>query len=300
MHHFRILLLSLACLPFAAQAQAPAVSVDAVPTALNNPANAGKPITREELPALVREVLMNEPEILKDAVQKLREKQEAEAKKKTDEALAKRHDDLFKNPDAPTTGDASADVTIVEFFDYHCGYCKHLLPTITDLLKEDKKVKIVFLEYPILSEDSVTAARAALAVNRIAKDKYFAFHTALMKAEGKFTDKTIDDVAKKVGVNVSKLKTEMAKQEITAILDKNREIGTDLGVSGTPGLVMGGELIPGAVPLDDLKKMVANIRAGKKPSDQPPPADKPAEAPAAPAAAPIPAPAAAPAEKPKG
>lgn len=246
--------LTFACaLPLAAHAQAPAA--------------ASQPVTRAELPALIKEALMNEPEMIMEAVKKLREKSEAEAAQKAAEALVKYQKDLFNNPEMPSTGPANADVTIVEFFDYHCGYCKHMLPVINQTLQEDKKVRFVFVEFPILSEDSVLAARAALAVNRIAKDKYFDFHQELMKASGKFEESTLLEMAKKVGVDPAKVKTEMAKPEITTILDKNREMAGAMNISGTPGLILGGEVTPGAVDYDMLKKMIAATRSGKKPSE---------------------------------
>jgi protein-disulfide isomerase len=142
-----------------------------------------------------------------------------------------------------------------------------MLPVINDLMKEDKKVRFVFKEFPILSDDSVTAARVALAVNRVAKDKYFAFHQELMKANVKFDEKMLLDTAKKVGADATKVKAEMAKPEITAILDKNREIAGALGVSGTPAIIMGNSITPGAVDLPTIKKMVAAVRAGKDPHE---------------------------------
>lgn len=295
-----ISLAALASFSAFAQNAAPAPVVPAVAA----PAASGgdRPVTRAEIPGLVREALMNDPEMIKEAVQRLREKQEAEAKKKTGDGIVKNKDNLFNNPDSPVVGAADADVTLVEFFDYHCGYCKRMLPEMSKLMGEDKKLRVIFKEYPILSEDSVTAAKAALAVNRIAKDKYFAFHTALMKSTAKFDEKSLLDMAKKQGISVDKLKTEMAKPELTAILDKNREIASEIGITGTPGIILGGELIPGALPYEDLKKAVGAAREGKNPTKAleeaaKKPAEKKAAAPAAPAeAAAAPA---APAEQPK-
>lgn len=271
---FLVISLSAACLlPYAVSAQtgaAPAAPA-AAPAA---PAADARPVTRAELPGLVREALMANPEMIKEAVQKLREKQEAENKQKTDAAMGKYKDALYNDPDAATVGPKDADVTLVEFFDYHCGYCRHMLPAVAQILKEDKKVRFVFKEYPILSEDSVTAARAALAVNRIAKDKYFDFHSALMKLEGKFDEKALFAAAKKLGISADKLKEEMAKPEITAILDKDRSMGGELGISGTPAIIVADTLIPGAIPFEELKKVVANVRAGKKPLEAPAPEEK--------------------------
>ncbi len=270
--------LSITALPFAALAQAapavpaapaPVPAAAAIPAPPSMPATvASGPVTRQELPALIKEVLMNEPEMVMDAVKKLREKQQAEAKKKTDTAIAANKEALLNDADTPSIGEKTADITVVEFFDYHCGYCKHMLPVITQLTSEDKKVRVVFKEFPILSEDSVTAARAALAVNRIAKDKYFAFHSALMKHEGAFDEKSLMDIAKKQGISADALKAEMAKPEVTAALDKSRKLGEEIGVRGTPALIVGNHFMPGAADLDTMKKSIADIRAGKKPGEE--------------------------------
>jgi protein-disulfide isomerase len=278
----------VALMALSAQAQTPPADATPVivPPAAIAPATANQPVMRSELPALVREVLLNDPDIIKDAAQKLREKKDAEAKKKALDTLTKRKDDLFNDPATPSVGDAkTADVTVVEFFDYHCGYCKHMLPVVAQIMKEDPKVRFVFKEYPILSEDSVTAARAALAVNNIAKDKYFDFHAALMKQEGKFDEKAIMAIAKKLGINGDKLKAEMKKDAISTALDKNRELGAELGVNGTPALVVGNEFVPGAISTEDLQKLIAKERIGKMPAAAAPaPAVAPAPVPAAPAA----------------
>jgi protein-disulfide isomerase len=115
-----------------------------------------------------------------------------------------------------------------------------------------------------------------LAVNRLAKDKYFAFHTELMKSEKKFDEAFLLDTAAKLGIDKAKLKAEMAKPEITAILDKIREIAADLGIRGTPAVILGDEMLPGAVPYEELKKLVDEKRKPKAPA---------AAAPATPASA---------------
>ncbi len=221
-------------------------------------------VTRDQIPALVREALVNDPEIIVEAMKKYRDMKESDAKKEFRENLVKTNNDIFKNPDSPVAGDIkNADLTIVEFFDYHCGYCKRVLPDITRLLQEDKKLAVVFKELPILSEDSVTASRAALAVHRIAKDKYLEFHTALMKMNGKFEERQLLDIAGKLGIDAKKMKTEMDKPEITAIIDKNREMATALRIEGTPAMIIGSELLPGAAPYNVLKQAIEKARAEK-------------------------------------
>lgn len=257
------ILLSAYLFSSAALAQEPPI-MPAKPATPPAPA-ASAPLTREQIPALVKEALLNDPEIITEAMQKLREKQEHEAKKQAKEAIVKYKDELYNDINSPSVGDVqTADVTVVEFFDYHCGYCKQVLPAITQLIKEDKKVRVVFKEYPILSEDSVLASRAALAVSRIAKDKYFDFHTAMFTSKGKFDEKTVMEAAKKLGIDTAKLKSELAKPEVSAALDKNRDVGEALGIRGTPAIIIGDEFFPGAMPYEEIKKAVDAARSAKK------------------------------------
>lgn len=224
------------------------------------------PVTHAEFKELLKETLMNNPEIIMESVKKLREKSEAEAKKKMEEAMAKHKDALVNDTKSPSVGDPKiTDTTIVQFFDYHCGYCKRMIPVISQIIKEDKKVRFLFREFPILSEDSVLGARAALAVNNIDKAKYFDFHVAMMKHSGKFDEKSLADIAKKVGIDEKKLKKEMENPDITKALDENREIAEELNIRGTPAIILDGVMLPGAVPHDDLVKMIANVRKGLKP-----------------------------------
>lgn len=247
----------------AAQPAAPAAAIPAPVAAAAAPASSA-PITRQELPALVREIIIKDPEMILEAVKILREKQAAETKKKATEAIIKNKDLLLNDAATASIGDAkTADISVVEFFDYHCGYCRTLLPTITKIFNEDKKVRFVFKELPILGDDSVTAARAALAVHRIAKEKYFDFHTALMSHEGEYSEKELQGIAKKLGIDPEKLKVEMAKPEITAELDKTRKLAEELGIRGTPGLIIGDTLSPGALSYEDFKKAIAEGRSGK-------------------------------------
>ena len=125
-------------------------------------------------------------------------------------------------------------------------------------------MRVVFKEFPILSEDSVTASRAALAAYRIAPDKYFAYYTELMNGSGKFDEPFLLSAAKKAGIDEDKLKAEMAKTDITAELDKNRAIGQDVGIHGTPALLIGDRMVSGAMSYEDLKKAVDEARNGKK------------------------------------
>lgn len=226
------------------------------------PAAANAPITREQLPALVREAIMNDPEIIKDAIQKLREKAESEARMKTVKGLADNKEALYNDPASPAEGPANADVTVVEFFDYNCGHCRNVVSSVSKALETDKKLRFIFKEMPIFGGDSDKAAKAALAVHAIAKDKYFKFHQALMTYKGNANEKAIMDIAKDLGINAEKLKTEMAKPEIAAQIAKNHELAEKIGIRGTPAFIIGDEMIPGEIPLEAMKAKIAKLREG--------------------------------------
>jgi protein-disulfide isomerase len=222
-------------------------------------------ITRAELPGLIKEALMKDPTILSQVVEKMQMAQEEEMTKKSKDEISKRKSDLFSDPSSPVLGSPDADVTIVEFFDYHCGYCKQALGTISKLLESDKKVRLILKEYPILSEDSKMASKAALAVNHIAKDKYFDFHKAMFAAgSSAINENVIAAEAKKLGIDPVKLKKEMEDPSIQAELDKNRELGAAIGAMGTPAIIIGENFYPGAIPYEFMQKAVKNWRAGDK------------------------------------
>lgn len=258
------LLISLPLSAFAATTPAAPAPTTAAPAAVAAPANPSAPVTHQELPALIKDYIMKNPEIIIEAVDKMREKQQAAQQKQALETLAKYRAELISDPNAPSLGDAkTADVTVIQFFDYHCGYCKRLLPDINKLMSEDKKVRIIFKEFPILSDDSVAAARAALAVNSLNKAKYFEYHSELMKHQGEYSEKALLDIGKKIGIDSAKLKAEIAKPEITAELDKVRKLAEELGIRGTPAVIVGETIHSGAPSYEDLKKSVAEAR--KKP-----------------------------------
>ncbi len=222
------------------------------------------PITRKQLPALIKEILVNDPSILNAAVEKMQIAQEEENIKKSGESISKNKADLFSDPTSPSVGPKDADVVMVEFFDYHCGYCKQALKSVSELLEKDKKLRIVFKEYPILSEDSIYASKAALAVNRIAKDKYFDFHKAMFAAKGAINEEFVLGEAKKLGIDTARLKTELSNPELANIIEKDRKLGTEIGVQGTPAFIIGNGFYPGAIPYENMVKIIEDVRKNKK------------------------------------
>ncbi len=152
----------------------------------------------------------------------------------------------------------NANVTIYEFFDYNCGYCKSVVKTILDVISEDNKINIVFVEFPILSKESYTAAAAALASEK--QGLYTDFHLSLMKIRGRINEDIIFKTAKNTGLDINKLKTDMKSLEIEYKLKQNREIAKLLGLNGTPAFIIGNIIYPGALEKNSLKRMIKQFR----------------------------------------
>jgi len=183
-----------------------------------------------------------------------------EADAKATKVLRDRASEVFDNPATPVGGNPKGNVTIVEFFDYRCPYCKQVLPALQTLLQEDHELRFVYKEFPVLGPASVTAAHAALAAQR--QGKYEAFHTAMMAAKGQINEDTIYKVAGSVGLDVDRLKQDMAAPEIEQELKANLALAEALNIRGTPGFIIGKKIVPGALDLDALKDMIAEARKG--------------------------------------
>ena len=220
-------------------------------------------MTKEEFNSRVREFLLENPEVIAEAMQKLQEKEQVAQKQIVRTILKTRSNDLLHDKDTPVGGNPKGDVTIVEFFDYNCPYCRSVASTVSKLKESDPKLRIAYKEFPILSESSTFAAKAGLAAHHQNKSKYVAFHDALMAHKGRLSEKVIMSVAEKSGLDVSRLKVDMSKPEIEAAIKKNHELARALRINGTPAFVIGDELIAGAADLGTLKNAVAEARQEK-------------------------------------
>jgi protein-disulfide isomerase len=213
---------------------------------------------KKEMKALVREYILENPEIISEAVQLLQEKEEKAKASKVVAAITSNKAALFSPPEGTVLGNPKGDVTLVEFFDYNCGYCKQVYPTMMETLKEDGKIKLVMKEFPILGNPSVIASRAALASRK--QNKYTEFHMAMLSHRGSLTEETIMKLAADVKLDVKKLQADMKAPEINEILAKNHQLAEALGIEGTPAIVVGETLVPGALQKDHLKELIADAR----------------------------------------
>ncbi|MGE3476700.1 MAG: DsbA family protein [Rhodospirillaceae bacterium] len=213
---------------------------------------------KKEVRALVREYILANPEIITEAVSLLQDKEEKAKASKVVAAINANKAALFTPPEATVIGNPKGDVTVVEFFDYNCGYCKQVYPTVMETLKEDGKIKLVLKEFPILGPGSVVASQAALAARK--QNKYQDFHMAMLSHRGQLNEDSIMKIAADVKLDVKKLREDMKAPEITEILKKNHQLAQDLGIEGTPAIVVGETLVPGALQKDHLKELIADAR----------------------------------------
>ncbi len=241
------LLASAAALAFAATAQA------ATP----------KQLTEDDVVAIVKRVIKEQPELIISSLQSMKEHEQAGAAQRAQDAVKSNLAALTKNPLSPVVGNPNGDVTVIEFFDYHCGYCKRMLPVVKSLIEEDKNVKVIFKELPILSEDSRTAAQASTALFSIAPKKYFEYHTKLMAHTGSYTQENLTQYAVDLGVDKAAFTKAFTDAKISKYLQEVTELAQKMEIQGTPAVVVGGQLYPGAIDLATLKTAVAKARGEK-------------------------------------
>ena len=218
---------------------------------------------RSEVERIMREYLMRHPEILQEAISELEKRQQAADAEKGKAAVKDNKDALFSSTRQVTVGNPQGDVTLVEFFDYNCGYCKRALSDLMNLMKADPKLKVVLKEFPVLGPSSVEAARVAVAVrmqDRSGK-KYLDFHQKLLTGRGQADKARALAAAKEAGLDMARLEKDMASDEVTATLQESGQLADKLGLNGTPSYVVGPDVVVGAVGLDALKEMVESARA---------------------------------------
>jgi protein-disulfide isomerase len=200
----------------------------------------------QQVERVIREYLLKHPELLIEMSNTLRAQQEKAKTAQFQKMIAASQKDLVSDPNSFVAGNPSGDVTIVEFFDYQCGYCRRVHPTLATLLQRDGGVRLVLKELPILGPGSEIAARAAIA-SMAQPGKYYAFHTALMANQNALDEPAVLAIAARVGLDAGRLRTDMQAPRIGEVISANRKLATTLGIDGTPAFVIGDRLVPGAV-----------------------------------------------------
>jgi protein-disulfide isomerase len=217
---------------------------------------------RGEIESIVKAYLIAHPEVIQEVMTEIDKRQaEAEAEKHR-EGVKQYSKALFYSPRQVTLGNPDGDVTMVEFFDYNCGFCRRALADMLDLMKEDPKLRVVLKEFPVLGPGSVEAAQVAVAVRMQDKDgkKYLEFHQKLLSSRGQADRARALAVAKDVGLDMGRIEKDMASDEAKETIDENLKMAEALGLNGTPSYVIGTDVVVGAVGLAALKEKVGAAR----------------------------------------
>lgn len=220
---------------------------------------------KAEIGTLVRDYLMHNPEVLRDAMSELERKTKAEETAKRETSLQAKSDQLFNSSYGEVIGNPQGKATIVEFFDYNCGYCKRALDDMAKLMKSSPDLKIVLRDFPVLGPGSVEAAQVAGAVrSQLKGDQFWAFHYKLLSTHGQVGKAQALAVAKDSGVDMDQLAKDLAKPEIRNGIQQTMELADALSLTGTPSFVVGTDVVEGAVGYDQLKGRVDNVlKCGK-------------------------------------
>ena len=227
---------------------------------------AAPPANKAQIEQIVKEYILQHPEVLLESVRLYQDREHAAQQQKAKSAVASRQPELLNDPASPATRPAAAkpgdEITIVEFFDYRCGFCRRVNPTLMKLLAGDPNLRLVFKEFPILGPESVIAAKAGLAAEK--QGKYLTYHQAMMTTNATVNAETIEQVAKQAGLDWTRMKTDMESPEIAKTIEKNTALATALDVSATPTFVIGSEMVSAALDTEGFRKLIAKAQAERK------------------------------------
>ncbi|MBU0725999.1 MAG: DsbA family protein [Alphaproteobacteria bacterium] len=230
-----------------------------VPASAQQPEPVFDPAQKQAIEQIIREYLLTNPELLREVIAALGEREKLAAEGRRQTLMQELRPQLERHPDDPVMGNPEGAITIVEFFDYQCGYCKTVKPTLAKILAGNPDVRVVMKEFPILGEASVIAARAALAARQ--QGKYAALHDALMAFRGRLGEEIILEIAAKAGLDIEKLKADMQAPAIEEAIRRNYQLAEQLEISGTPAFIIGDALAPGAINEEQFAKLIAEARA---------------------------------------
>ena len=209
----------------------------------------------------VEDYLMQNPDVLARALENLRNYYATEEAKRQRQSILDNADELYNSGSDFTLGPKNAPVTIVEFFDYNCGYCKQVFPSLMKIVEENDDVRLVFKEFPILNETSLIAASYALALHE--QLKFLTYHSKLMSSRSSLNPALLDRTLKEIGVDVNAVKSRAASAAISETIDRTRALADALGINGTPAFVINDEIHPGALSEDRLRELVSEASGPK-------------------------------------
>jgi protein-disulfide isomerase len=214
---------------------------------------------KAEIEAIVRDYLLANPTILREMADKLEANDKLAEEGQRDKALATFKDEVFKTAADPTIGSKKPDVTIVEFMDYNCGWCKKSVKEVQSLVETDKNIKVIFKDFPIFGEHSEYAAKAAIAAEK--QGKYWELHQAMFAHEGQVTTDVVNQLAQATGLNMKKLEADIGSKEIGERIAANMQLGKNLAINGTPAFVIDAKVFGGYLPIEGMNEAIAQVRA---------------------------------------
>ncbi|AML53387.1 DsbA family protein [Falsihalocynthiibacter arcticus] len=219
-------------------------------------------VSDERIKELALEAILENPQIVMEAVAILEKQRLEDESLAVADVLTSQRALLEQDPNAPVLGNRDGDVTVVEFFDYNCPYCRSAMGEVQAMLKKDQNVRLVYREWPILGEGSVFASKAALAARN--QGKYEEFHWALMGMKGRADEKSVLAIAKDIGLDVDVLRQDMDSPEVAEHIASSMSLSQTLGFNGTPSFVIGNQLVPGFVEQAQLSEYVDAVREGQE------------------------------------
>jgi protein-disulfide isomerase len=227
-----------------------------------DPAPALSPDQAAAVEKLIHDYLLNNPKVLIEAFDHADQASKADAETAAKAEIDNRREELERDPSSPVLGNPKGDVTIVEFFDYRCPYCKATTSAVAQLLEQDKKIRLVLKDFPILGKESVFASRVALAVQK--HGKYAEFYKAMFALKTPVTEESTLEIVKSVGLDPAAVRKESESSEIDPQIKHNYDLAKAIGADGTPAFIIGDTMSPGLITLDVLKSQVAAVRAKAK------------------------------------
>ncbi|SDR09226.1 DsbA family protein [Pseudovibrio sp. Tun.PSC04-5.I4] len=217
-------------------------------------------VNRAEVETIIKEYLVANPEIVLEALQELDKRRVADEETARKSSISGLSDEIYNSENQVVLGNPDGDVTLVELFDYNCGYCKRALSDLIRLIDEDKNLRVVLKEFPVLGKPSQEAARVAIAVAEVAPEKYEDFHLAMLGQPGRANLASSLKVAKDLGISDADLEKSMKSDRAAVTFQEVFSIAEQLGITGTPSYILGDEVIVGAVGYDTLKEKIAAER----------------------------------------
>lgn len=235
-----------------------ALALPAAASDLENMTDAERAAFRAE----VRAYLLENPEVILEAVQNMRERDAQEAEKQDQVLLSQLSKEIFEDGVSFVGGNPDGDITIVEFLDYRCGYCKKAHTEVAQLLKDDGNIRWVVKEFPILGPDSDLASKVAIAtLNHYGDEAYYRLHNTLMEFKGPVNEKTIERIAQESDVDLDPIRDLINSASVSEHINRMHTLGQQLNVTGTPAFVIENTILRGYLPLADMKSIVAEVRA---------------------------------------